>query len=116
MSVLIKGMEMPKSCYDCSFAVETYEGSGVYACVVTDNRVYKGAERIEDCPLIHVPPHGRLIDEENICGKLRPLIENPYCYNRLQIISETLAHCLRIISDTPTIIPAEEEEICTKDL
>lgn len=60
--------------------------------------------------IIPVPPHGRLIDEENICGKLRPLIENPYCYNRMQIISETLAYCLQIISDTPAIIEAEEGE------
>lgn len=58
---------------------------------------------------VSVPPHGRLIDEENICDKLRPLIENPYCYNRLQLISETLAHCLQIISDAPTVIPASEE-------
>lgn len=57
---------------------------------------------------VPVPPHGRLVDEEHICGDLRPLIENPYCYNRKQIISETLAHCLRIISDAPTVIEAEE--------
>lgn len=65
----------------------------------------------EEAEAIPVPePHGRLIDEENICDKLRPLIENPYCYNRLQIISETLTHCLQIISDAPTVIPAEEGE------
>ena len=101
MSVLIKGMEMPKSCDDCYIA----------NCPNDIGYTDMGkCSRHINCPIIDVPePHGRLIDEKNICDKLRPLIETPYCYNRLQIISETLAHCLQIISDAPTVIPASEE-------
>lgn len=46
MSVLIKGMKMPKSCYDCQFAVDG-------TCVATG----KGAD---DCPLI--PDANRVVN------------------------------------------------------
>lgn len=60
-------MEIPTSCYCCSFSVEKYEGSGVYDCVVTDNCVCKGAERNVDCPLVPVPEHdGPLVDALDI--------------------------------------------------
>ena len=106
--ILIKGMEMPESgTYEVSIDSANGKDKTVMSLFV------RGEGGLICCgvyELIPVPPHGRLIDEESICGQLRPLIENPYCYNRLQIISETLAHCLQIISDVPTIIPAEEGE------
>ena len=104
MSALIKGMEMPvPGAYICELGVLDNNTAvlTIYTPIDEPQKSYT---------LVPVPPHGRLIDEESICGQLRPLIENPYCYNRLQIISETLAHCLQIISDVPTIIPAEEGE------
>lgn len=54
MSILIKGMEMPKSCVDCNMPMEwCNKWIGV-----------ENGKRSEDCPLVPVPPHGRLIDEE----------------------------------------------------
>lgn len=64
MGVYIAGMEMPKSCFDCNFCVEAYEGAGVYSCVVSDKCVCRGAGRHDDCPLVPVPKHGRLIDAD----------------------------------------------------
>ena len=92
--LLIKGMEMPKV-------------GGKIITIYADGRVLYDGGYIK---AVHVPPHGRLIDEKDICDKIRPLIENPYCYNRLQVISETLGNCLQIVSDAPTIIPASEEK------
>lgn len=108
MSILIKNMKMPTSCYDCNCFIR--DSGGIDYCCLLMQDIEDSDKCDDDCPLVSVSPHGRLIDEESICGQLRPLIENPYCYNRLQIISETLAHCLQIISDVPTIIPAEEEK------
>lgn len=52
MSVLIKGMKMPKNCEDCRF--EDFGG-----CMFRVTR--------SECPLVEVPtPHGRLIDEKQI--------------------------------------------------
>lgn len=61
MSVIVKGMEMPKNCAECFVTDETYckhlWNDGRYIC------------RHPDCPLIEIPtPHGRLVDatfEEN---------------------------------------------------
>ena len=104
MGVYISNMEMPKAgAYICELGVLDEN-----TAVLTINTPIDEPQK--SYTLVPVPQHGRLIDEESICGQLRPLIENPYCYNRLQIISETLAHCLQIISDVPTIIPAEEGE------
>lgn len=52
--ILIKGMEMPKSCGEC-------RASGTDVC-----RKWMGKKnlkvRSEDCPLVELPPHGRLGD------------------------------------------------------
>jgi len=83
--------------------------SGIYI-PNPDENIIKIIDRHTDCVIFPVPDHGRLIDEKDVCDKIRPLIENPYCYNRLQVISETLGNCLQIVRDAPTIIPAEEGE------
>ena len=61
MSVLIKGMEMPKSCKDCpcrKFAYNNWDRPYNY-CDVT------GDVTFVNCPLVEIPTqHGRLIDAE----------------------------------------------------
>ena len=106
MSILIKGMEMPKSCYDCSFAVEVYDGSGVYACVVTDKCVCRGAGRHDDCPLVSVPPHGRLIDAD-AAAKQGWTISRTYSASLNEMVYEVKSMTDEVL---PTIIEAEEGE------
>lgn len=70
MSILIKGMEMPTSCpcellgigYDlhCSFA------GGIPARVKEYYECCQNGTRPSWCPLIHVPPHGPLVDALDI--------------------------------------------------
>lgn len=62
MSVLIHDMEMPQSCDDCRlnngiscYAVPEYTEDGV---------VGRTEDRPDWCPLVPVPPHGRLIDAD----------------------------------------------------
>lgn len=53
-SVIVKGMEMPDSCYHCKIA----ESCGHYIANYTDRRH-------PDCPLIALPEHhGRLVDAD----------------------------------------------------
>lgn len=62
MSILIKGMEMPKSCWDCYFQ-DCGNCCLNYHKVVDKNIVEDSID--EDCPLIEVQePHGRLIDAD----------------------------------------------------
>lgn len=69
MSVLIKGMEMPKSCEVCPLGAEVdtvYETA--MGCRINFKMRSKGNydNRPEWCPLVPVPPHGRLIDSETL--------------------------------------------------
>ena len=58
MSVLIKGMKMPKSCSECGFECRAY-------CFLVDT-VIESNDRPDWCPLVGVPtPHGRLIDADD---------------------------------------------------
>ena len=76
MSVLIKGMEMPISCDKCIYSAWSnfYQ---IYVCnavrknepVLFDGKQTKStacvrSARADNCPLIPVPPHGRLIDAD----------------------------------------------------
>jgi len=109
MSILIKGMEMPKSCDICPFAktnddlsVEDYRsmycdfpGIGEY---VTD---YEAA-RHPDCPLVEVPPHNDLIDVNALKIAIMGIEEG----SKLSM----LKHTLDCINNAPVVIPKDKEE------
>ena len=67
MSILIKGMEMPNSCGFCPFRIKLNpeeikcKASGKVIEETLDNLI---SERHENCTLIELPPHGRLIDAD----------------------------------------------------
>jgi hypothetical protein len=81
MSVLVKGMEMPKSCGDClignSLCCSLMPGVPAlwkeYTIAVKENR------RHSDCPLIEVPePHGRLGDLDKLEQMVVDIDNAPY--------------------------------------
>lgn len=94
MSILIKGMEMPKNCYDCIF------WSGYLECTLTG---MDSSSREQFCPLVPIPPHGRLIDADKAAKKVWELMRFPSNLANAQWIENTLR-------EMPTIIEAEEEE------
>lgn len=57
MSILIRGMEMPKTCGKCQIknAIECNRWKLVRSDML---------DRHKDCPIISVPPHGDLIDRD----------------------------------------------------
>ena len=91
--ILIRRMEMPKNCKQCF-----YMASGCKA-----NKHNNG--RPQDCPLIAIPPHGRLIDADALKEFFPDKGEGSWTYNI--VVSG-------IIRDAPTVIPAEEGELWTK--
>lgn len=50
---------IPKNCRECAFYVDT----GCYARGYRDARSIMYTSKPTDCPLIEIPPHGRLILE-----------------------------------------------------
>ena len=88
MSVLIKGMEMPRNCRECGLYID----GACYAKGYRDYRSIMDMSKPDDCPLIELPPHGRLIDADAIQD-----------YN-----VETFGQRLLIIDSAPTVIEAED--------
>ena len=82
MSVLVKGMKMPKRCWDCNFCkylkeewVNFTDANGLFyckdyfCCDLIKNSQFLDSEALHgkhsDCPIVEVPtPHGDLISRE----------------------------------------------------
>lgn len=89
MSILIKGMEMPKDCGKC---------------FVGDRTICSSA-----CPLVPVPPHGRLIDADALDGIMVEQSAEEYNHHHAPRTWERALSCFRdYILAAPTIIEAEE--------
>ena len=95
MSVIIKGMKMPKSCKDCpcrEYPKFSFESN--WCCLnqktISDVRVIS-----PNCPLIEIPtPRGRLIDENE-------LLRHKYGFSQTARV---------IIKTTDAVIEAEVSE------
>ena len=69
MSILIKGMEIPKNCLECMFRISYWERaltpSGkifTYGCMLNGKEINTLEKRCKDCPIDGIStPHGRLI-------------------------------------------------------
>ena len=102
MSVLVKGLDMPKSCSDCvmrSCSIFTDHNT----CMALKKDIWNLCvlvERLEDCPLVEIPtPHGRAIDAD----ELEPDAE----WSERQ--DDYIAYSKAQIRNAPTIIEAEKE-------
>lgn len=110
MGVYIKGMKMPTSCYDCNCFIRDSDGSD-YCCLLMQD-IEDNHKRDDDCPLIPVPPHGRLIDADALRQAMyhqafetdSPMQKwDSGCWIRYKMFEQ-------MEESAPTIIPAEEGE------
>lgn len=111
MSVLIKGMKMPKDCSECRFCA--WKDGNDVACVATG----KGAD---DCPLIELPYHGDLIEKRPIVDALAVAEKNVSAVQRGAETEKDIRYCqgvmvgyansILVIDNAPVIIPAERIE------
>lgn len=93
MSILIKGMEMPKE----GTVITIYKLNGQF---------YASVHGTELCPLILVPPHGDLIDRRDLKNK-----EITIDYDEWDdTFDDGLLFVTNLIDNAPTIIEAEESE------
>jgi hypothetical protein len=90
MSILIKGMEMPMRCGDCPFYGLESAGNGMYYDFCEGGKfILCNPDNVidENCPLVPVPPHGRLIDADDVNNHILGYVD---------------------LRDCPTIIEVEE--------
>lgn len=109
MSILIRGMEMPTSCDKCRFCVNGFtDDAPMYECAVQSYEnvsvlVESGGKpfgfRPDWCPLVELPPHGRLGDLDELKTAF------PRCDNSMDI---KIASVRATINHAPTVIEAEE--------
>lgn len=111
MSVLIKGMEMPKSCGVCKFFAWK-RGVGQY-CAVDDRITFHatidgfevGYERNGSCPLVPVPKHGRLIDADAELKRIKNCM-----FPSDMVTTMAVSMYEKWLNNAPTVIEAEEGE------
>lgn len=97
MGVYIPNIEMPKSCDDCPHPTCTLWQS------------VNGWERNEKCPIVPVPPHGRLIDADALMKEIQETCKRLYGTDDINTASPTLSAFKLYIGEAPTVIEAEEE-------
>ena len=115
MSVYIKGIKMP-ICRTCPVCDEKLFGN---YCRITEEIVSFGFEKGENCPLIPVRPHGRLIDADALMEGFSAAENTMYEHgreftfsflNEAQVVSTEWYYVQQMLEDAPTIIEAEEGE------
>lgn len=101
--ILIKGIEMPEGCYYCPILI----GKANCICAITGTkiRIEKVREELEDermpdCPLKELPPHGELVERDKISSLALEIAEATQ-----QPTEETIFTALR---EVPVILEATE--------
>ena len=92
--MILINMEMPKNCHECAFG--KYEVCGINAAIEGDNTV------TNSCPLIEVPPHGRLIDADALDVQFGWLAEAEGYKTHISFVYSN------DIDNAPTVIPADK--------
>ena len=115
MSILIKNMEMPTSC-PCKLVKDEYDlycfaVNGIPARAKEYDKCCENGTRPDWCPLVEVPPHGRLIDADILKAKQQEdadLFYNAHTFMDKLRRDEALNAVANIVN-MPTIIEAENE-------
>lgn len=109
MSVLIRGMKMPKFCRSCRFSGFGGIRGELNVCMHTgQNQPILSPERMSECPLVELPLHGRLIDADALMARiwkakeLQPELSDVY--------EEEAEEMLLWVRTEPTVIEAEEAD------
>jgi hypothetical protein len=110
--ILIRGMEMPENCHVC---VAGYGGC-CYVAPPEEDGVCPNDGRPNWCPLIVLRKrHGRLIDAGALYRRvvnepIKAIRDAEFNKEWFTRIANTAVQFLDMISDAPTIVPAEKED------
>lgn len=109
MSILIKGMGMPKNCIYCPMS-HWNKLDEITGCEIVIGKKYVDKsdtgfwqeDRPKWCPLVEIPKHGRLIDADKLKA------DNPRHMNAdVPYVTEVTVE--EIIDDAPTVIEGDTE-------
>ena len=119
MGIYVKGIEMPQICEVCPLVDRfvTVDFKTITCKVTKKLRPDSCLTRPDSCPLIEVPPHGRLIDADALINEFKILqsgreifgmeLDSSFLSSGQELSTEW--YCVEdAIEDAPTIIEAEE--------
>ena len=112
MSVLVKGMEMPKRCEDCPLC-HYMEAGTITACGCKATMMIRPVgEQFRPCwcPLIEIPPHGSLIDMDDFLQECSELESYRTAMKLCEVIEAEPCNDLAKPNNDPTVIEAEGRE------
>lgn len=112
MSVIIKGMSMPETCYECRF----YESEAGYPflefCVAHLNSIEDPRSgRLVTCPLVELPrEHGDLVDRDKL---MKHVVYMPFAGGNIPLVYLSYVKGARVVipAETSEIVDWEEPEI-----
>ena len=105
MGVYIEGMEMPDGCFHCILSFMYFNGTeNVLRCNVLKKLVSDDGTKDTNCPLIEVPPHGRLIDADAV---ERNLVKMQMAQKG--VIGHGIRKSRAVVRDMVTVIPADKD-------
>ena len=113
MSVIVRGMEMPDNCLQCSFVriVSDHHYCGCNAnCMLGEyvGEYLEGVGRHEGCPLVELPrEHGDLIDADSLKEQLDYYIREAGWDEKTNRVLGWVKD--EFIDSEPTIVEAEGE-------
>ena len=102
MSVLVKGMDMPKDFFRCPFAHVGQTLSKTLCRVDAKNPKYCCGVGNDGCPLIEIPKHGDLIDRDALLESDADVREDYVCDGYVE--DSTLGYSWEKIQNAPTVI------------
>ena len=98
MSVLIKGMEMPKRCLYCPFMISRDNDDCILQSDEANAKFNSWDDMKASCPLVEIPtPHGRLGDADKLFEEI----------NTADEYGADMSDILKLVIDAPTVIKAE---------
>lgn len=111
MSIIVKGMEMPTSCFVCDFA--NFLSTGEPYCKRFMRPCSLNGERPNWCPIGEIQtPHGRLVDADAFREGLREgFTDEAFCLSMLgkhEDVKRVVKVVLSVLGEQPTIIEEEE--------
>lgn len=102
MGVYIPNMKMPEHCGECRFAVDGW----CYAYGKPNIDALANDGRTNFCPLVPVPPHGRLIDADAEIERVQKLYDKAVEKDPEMGCVNVYEGEIAVLQLAPTIIPA----------
>lgn len=109
MSVLVKGMKMPKCCYDCEL-IDVVESCPCYSMTLAEFIEFPWIRKARHryCPLVELPQHGDLVDKQ----KMAETNEQHYkIFEGEENADYARQVVLQMLDQAPVIIEAENDDI-----